>query len=170
MIASNLAFLLLALLLILKFINNKTNIHSVLKYHLFHACLDFILVMTVHLGLLFFTLPPFSPLCRGCFPYELCTSLFPYLLHALPSLLLYHLRVHQYLLMHNLYAPFVPASPRRYLMYHCTDSAHFLPLLHVYYHAPYACLCYDFSLSLPRLKTGPTYEPRTTTETLIYDR
>ena len=40
---SNHAFLLLALLPIPKFINNKTNIRSVLEYCLFHACLDFIL-------------------------------------------------------------------------------------------------------------------------------
>ena len=49
------------------------------------------------------------------------------------------LRVHQYLLMHDLCAPFVPASPHRYLMYHCTVGVHLLPLLHVYDHAPYAC-------------------------------
>ena len=42
--------------------------------------------------------------------------------------------------MHDLCAPFVFASPHRYLMYHCTIGARFLPLLHVYYHAPYACL------------------------------
>ena len=46
--------------------------------------------------------------------------LLPYLLHALPLPLLYHLRVHQYLLMCTLCAPFVPASPHCYLMYHCT--------------------------------------------------
>ena len=34
--------------------------------------------------------------------------LLPYLLHALPSPLLYYLRVHQYLLMRTLCAPFVP--------------------------------------------------------------
>ena len=73
-------------------------------------------------------------------PCGLRTSPFPYLLHALPSPLLYHLRVHQYLLMHDLCAPFVPTSPHHYLMYHCTINACFLPLVHVYYHAPYACL------------------------------
>ena len=64
----------------------------------------------------------------------------PYLLHALPSPLPHHLRVHQYLLMHDLCAPFVPVSPCRYLIYHCTIGARLWPLLHVYYHTPYTCL------------------------------
>ena len=71
---------------------------------------------------------------------RLRTSFSPYLLHASPSLLLYRLCMHQYLLIHDLCAPFVPASPHCYLMYHCTIGARFLPLLHVYYHAPYTCL------------------------------
>ena len=117
--------------------------------------------MTVHLGLLFFFPLPLFPLHVVAAPLAACNSLeldypltprlgqdalrtahslFPYLLHALPSPLLYHLCVHQYLLMHDLCAPLVPASPHRYLMYHCTIGARFLPLLHVYYHTPYACL------------------------------
>ena len=52
--------------------------------------------------------------------------LLPYLLHALPSPLLYHLRVHRYLLMCTLCAPFVPVSPHCCLMYHCTSCACFL--------------------------------------------
>ena len=68
------------------------------------------------------------------------TSFSPYLLHASPSPLLYHLCMHQYLLIHDLCAPFVPTSPHCYLMYHCTIGACFPPLLHVYYHAPYTCL------------------------------
>ena len=50
----------------------------------------------------------------------------PYLLHALPSPLLYYLRMHQYLLMRTLGAPFVPVSPHRCLMYHCTFCARLL--------------------------------------------
>ena len=73
-------------------------------------------------------------------PCRLCPSSSPYLLHALPLSLLYHLCVHQYLLMHDLYASFIPTSPHCYPMYHHTIGAHFLSLLHVYYHAPYACL------------------------------
>ena len=72
--------------------------------------------------------------------YGLCTSFSPYLLHASPSPLLYHLCVHQHPLTHNLCAPFIPTSPHCYLMYHCTVCARFPPLLHVYYHAPYTCL------------------------------
>ena len=52
--------------------------------------------------------------------------LLPYLLHALSSLLLYSLRVHQYLLMCTLCAPFVPVPPHHCLMYHCTFCARFL--------------------------------------------
>ena len=75
-------------------------------------------VMTVRLGLLFFSsIPP--PL-----PYGLCASS-PIYLHALPSPLRYHICVHQYLLMCTLCALFVPASPHRYLMYHCTFCARF---------------------------------------------
>ena len=55
--------------------------------------------------------------------------LLPYLLHALPSLSLYHLRVHQYLLMCTLCAPFVPTSPHCHLRYHCTFCARYLALL-----------------------------------------
>ena len=55
----------------------------------------------------------------------------PYLLHALPLLLLYYLRVHQYLLMCTICAPVVPASPHCYHMYHCTFCARFLTPLHV---------------------------------------
>ena len=71
---------------------------------------------------------------------RLRTSFSPYLLHAPPSLLLHWLCVHQYLLIHDLCAPLAPTSPHCYLMYHGTIGAHFLPLLHVYYHAPYTCL------------------------------
>ena len=52
--------------------------------------------------------------------------LLPYLLHALPSPILYYLCVHQYLLMCTLVCPFVPVSPHRCLMYHCTFCARFL--------------------------------------------
>jgi hypothetical protein len=52
--------------------------------------------------------------------------LLPYLLHALPLPLLCYLRVHQYLLMCTLVCPFVPVSPHRCLMYHCTSCARFL--------------------------------------------
>ena len=51
--------------------------------------------------------------------------LLPYLLHALPSPLPYHICVHQYLLMCTLCARFMTASPHRYLMYHCTFCARF---------------------------------------------
>ena len=91
-------------------------------------------VMTVRLGLLFF-LSIYSPILSPCY---YCTTdtlpslldtvlswiyhpiprleqdalrtvhLLPYLLHALPLPLLYYLRVHQYLLMCTLCAPFVP--------------------------------------------------------------
>ena len=69
-------------------------------------------------------------------PYSLSlalrtTRLLSYLLHALPSPLLYYIRVHQYLLMCTLCAPFMPAFPRRYLMYHCTFCARFPTPLHV---------------------------------------
>ena len=50
----------------------------------------------------------------------------PYLLHDLSPPLLYHLGVHQYLLMCTLRALFMPASPRHCLMYHCTLCARFL--------------------------------------------
>ena len=54
-------------------------------------------------------------------PFALRTvRLLSYLLHALPSPLLYYIRVHQYLLMRTLCAPFVPVFPHRYLMYHGT--------------------------------------------------
>ena len=60
----------------------------------------------------------------GLPPFTLRTMRLPsYLLHALPSPLLYHIRAHQYLLMSTLCAPFMPAFPRRYLMYHCTLGA-----------------------------------------------
>jgi hypothetical protein len=49
----------------------------------------------------------------------------PYLLHALPSPLLYYLCVHQYLLMCTLHAPPMPTPPHCYLMYHCTVCAHY---------------------------------------------
>ena len=88
----------------------------------------------------FYLLSPFFPLHRGYSLCGLCTSSSPYLLHASPSPLLNCLCMHQYLFIHDLCAPFVPASPHHYLMYHCTIGAHFPPLLHVYYHAPYACL------------------------------
>ena len=104
--------------------------------------------MTVRLGLLFFSPsiplplllyyehPPFAP-CNGL-ELDLLSDTktgtrrlvdcapFPYLLHALPSPLLYYLRVHQYLLMCTLCALFVPASPHHRLMYHCTFCARFL--------------------------------------------
>ena len=50
----------------------------------------------------------------------------PYLLHVLSPPLLYHLCVHQYLLMCTLRALFMPTSPHRCLMYHCTLCARFL--------------------------------------------
>ena len=91
-------------------------------------------VMTVRLGLLIFSLlfylfplpllyyrhSPFTQCHADCAP-----PLLPYLLHALPSPLLYHLHMHQYLLMCTLCAPFVPASPHCHLMYHCTFCAHY---------------------------------------------
>ena len=49
----------------------------------------------------------------------------PYLLHALPSPLLYYLRVHQYLLMCTLHAPPMPAPPHCSHMYHCTICARY---------------------------------------------
>ena len=107
-------------------------------------------VMTVHLGLLFsFHLFPFSPLLYYTtdtflsllvialsWTYLLTprlgqdalrtVRLLPYLLHALSSLLLYPLRVHQYLLMCTLCVPFAPVPPHHCLMYHGTFCAHFL--------------------------------------------
>ena len=84
---------------------------------------------------------PLSSLCVVATSFcGLHTSFSPYLLHASPLLLLYCLCVHQYLLIHGLCAPFIPASPHGYLMYQCTISACFRPLPHVYYHTPYACL------------------------------
>ena len=56
----------------------------------------------------------------------------PYLLHTLPSPLLYYLCVHQYLLMCTLCALFMPASPHRCRMYHRTFCARFL--------APFTCV------------------------------
>ena len=96
--------------------------------------------------IIFLHLSPLSPSCCGylsallVMPCRLHTSSSPYLLCTLPSPLLHCLHTHLYLLIHNLCAPFVPASPHCRLMYHCTTGAHFQPLLHVYYHAPYACL------------------------------
>ena len=55
----------------------------------------------------------------------------PYLLHALPSLLLYYLCMHQYLLMCTLHAPPMPIPPHCCLMYHCTICAHYRTPLHV---------------------------------------
>ena len=49
--------------------------------------------------------------------------LLPYLLHALPSPLLYHLRAHQYLLMCTLCTPPTTLSPHCCLMYHRTVCA-----------------------------------------------
>ena len=49
----------------------------------------------------------------------------PYLLHALPSPILYYLRVHQCLLMRTLHAPPMPAPPHCYLMYHRTVGARY---------------------------------------------
>ena len=77
--------------------------------------------------------PPSSSLFTVLWILSLCSSLclmdcvppLPYRLHTLPSPLLYHLRVHQYLLMCTLGAPSVPASPHRCLMYHCTVCARF---------------------------------------------
>ena len=63
-----------------------------------------------------------------------------YLLHASSLPLLYHLYMHQCLLMHTFCAPFVPTFLHCYLMYHCTIYACFLTLQHVYHHAPYTCL------------------------------
>ena len=102
-------------------------------------------VMTVRLGLLFFfpsiPLSPSLYYCTTDTPPSLLVTvlswtspliprlgqdalrtvhLLPYLLHALPSPLLYYLRVHQYLLMRTFCAPFVPVSPHCHLMYHCT--------------------------------------------------
>jgi hypothetical protein len=109
-------------------------------------------VMTVQLGLLFsFHLS--SPYCTTDPPFPLllvialswtylltprlgqdalwtvCSS--PYLLHTLPSLLLYYLHVHQYLLMCTLRAPPMPAPPHCCLMYHCTVCACYRTPLHV---------------------------------------
>ena len=85
-------------------------------------------VMTVHLRLLFFhSIPslPFSLSTMAAFlcslmPCGLCPFSSPYLLHALPLPLWYHLHVHQHQSMCTLCAPFVPTSPHCYLMYHCT--------------------------------------------------
>ena len=74
-----------------------------------------------------FLLSNYSPSPTVLWTFSLCSmpcrlwpSSSPYLLHALPLPLLHHLRVQQYLLMCTLHAPFVPASPHCYLMYHCT--------------------------------------------------
>ena len=103
-------------------------------------------VMTMHLGLLFsFHLS--SPYCTTDPPFPLLLVIAlswtylltprlgqdalrtvrssPYLLHALPSLLLYYLCVHQCLLMCTFRAPPMPASPHCCLMYHCTICAHY---------------------------------------------
>ena len=74
--------------------------------------------MIVRPGLLFFLLYSLSLTLRT-------VRLLSYLLHALPSPLLYYIRVHQYLLMCTLCAPFMPVFPHRYLMYHCTLHARF---------------------------------------------
>ena len=110
-------------------------------------------VMTVCLGLLFsFHLFPFFPLSHldyctmDTLPSLLVTVLswtysliprlgqdalrtvhpFPYLLHALPSLLLQYLHVHQDLLMCTFHAPPMPISPHCCLMYHCTICARYV--------------------------------------------
>ena len=108
--------------------------------------------MTVRLGLLFFlpsilsllyygpTLPSLLVIALS-WTYLLTPRLrqdalqtvrfFPYLLHALPSLLPYYLHAHQYLLMCTLRALPMPASPHCYLMYHCTVCARYRTPLHV---------------------------------------
>ena len=86
--------------------------------------LDRVGVMTVRPGLLFFfSIPsPFRHTTDSSFTLR-TVRLPSYLLHALPSPLLYYIRAHQYLLMCTLCAPFMPAFPHRYLMYHCTLCA-----------------------------------------------
>ena len=54
--------------------------------------------------------------------------------------------------MHPLCPPFLPASPHRCLMYHCTFCARLLTPLHVYYHAPYTC-----SLSISTGRFSPVF-------------
>ena len=106
-------------------------------------------VMTVHLGPSFsftYSPPPFPSYCTTdtlpsllvialSWTYPLIPRLgqdalwtvcpFPYLLHALPSPLLYYLHVHQYLLMCTLCAPPMPAPSHCCLMYHCTVCARY---------------------------------------------
>ena len=85
--------------------------------------------MTVHPGLLFSSLFPLLLHHTTDPSFALRTvRLLSYLLHALPSPLLNYIRVHQYLLMCTLCAPFMPVFPHRYLMYHCTFCAHYWPL------------------------------------------
>ena len=55
----------------------------------------------------------------------------PYLLHALPLLSLYYLRMHQCLLMCTFRAPLMPTFPHGCLMYHCTVGACYQTPLHV---------------------------------------
>ena len=75
-------------------------------------------VTIVHPGPLFFPLYSLSLALRTM-------RFLSYLLHALPSPLLYYIRVHQYLLMCTFCAPFMPVFPHCYLMYHCTFCARF---------------------------------------------
>ena len=115
-----------------------------------------LLVMTVRLGLLFSfpyslfplsyyyctmdTLPPLLVIALS-WTYLLTPRLgqdalrtvhpLPYLLHAIPSPLLYHLRMHQCLLMCTVRTPPMPAPPHCYLMYHCTVHARYQTPLHV---------------------------------------
>ena len=81
-------------------------------------------VMIVRPGLLFFSsIPPSLAL-------QTAHSL-SYLLHALPSPLLYNIRAHQYLLMCTLRAPPTPPLPHCYLMYRHTVGAFGPPSYHV---------------------------------------
>ena len=72
---------------------------------------------------LLYSLSPFTVLWTPPLLALRTVRLLRYLLHALPSPLLYYIRVHQYLLMRTLRAPFMPVFPRRYRMYHCTFGA-----------------------------------------------
>ena len=91
--------------------------------------------MTMHLGLSFF-LSFHSPFplyyAMDTLPLLLVAlrtvRVLPYLLHALPSPLLYYLRVHQCLLMRTLRALPMPAPPHCCLMYHCTICARYQTL------------------------------------------
>ena len=83
--------------------------------------------MTVRLGLplfLLYSLIPFTVLRTPPPPWRTEHPL-SYLLHALPSLSLYYIHAHQYLLMRTLCAPFGPVFPPRYLMYHRTRCVRF---------------------------------------------